>query len=75
MNIGAGQDLTIRELAELVRTTVGFTGEIVFDVGKPDGAPQKLLDVSRRSAAGWMATTPLAQGLAAAYADYLTRKP
>jgi GDP-L-fucose synthase len=54
-----------------VAEVVGFSGKIVFDSSRPDGAPQKLLDVSRLSALGWKAVTPLRQGLAAAYADFL----
>jgi len=53
VNIGCGEDLTIRELAELIAKTVGFNGRLVFDTSKPDGTPRKLLDVSRLSALGW----------------------
>ena len=68
VNVGCGEDLTIRELAEAVMRTVGFDGRIVFDASKPDGTPRKLLDVSRIQALGWRATTPLAEGLVRAYA-------
>lgn len=71
VNIGAGSDITIRELAELVKRTVGYAGELVFDASRPDGTPRKLLDVSRLTRAGWTARTPLEQGLALAYADFL----
>lgn len=70
VNIGMGVDLTIGELAELVGAAVGFTGEILFDATRPDGSPQKLLDVTRLTKAGWTAQTPLGQGLALAYADF-----
>jgi len=71
VNIGAGADITIRELAELVQKTVGYAGELAFDASRPDGTPRKLLDVSRLARAGWTARTPLEQGLALAYADFL----
>jgi GDP-L-fucose synthase len=67
INVGSGVDLTIRELAELVRDVVGFKGDLVFDAAKPDGTPRKLLDVSRMSELGWQATTPLRQGLERTY--------
>ena len=73
VNIGLGEDLSIGELARLVRDTVGYEGEIVFDSTKPDGTPRKLLDVSRLTAAGWKARTQLADGLRTAYADFLQR--
>jgi len=63
VNIGMGKDITIRELAELVREIVGFEGEIVFDTGKPDGTPQKLLDISRMDGLGWQAGTSLREGI------------
>jgi GDP-L-fucose synthase len=72
VNIGTGQDVTIRELAELVRRTVGFAGAIKFDPSKPDGTPRKLMDVGRLAAAGWVARTAVVQGLQAAYADLLS---
>jgi GDP-L-fucose synthase len=68
LNIGTGEDLTIAELAETVMAVVGFRGRIVYDKTKPDGTPQKLLDVSRLSALGWRAKTPLPEGIAKAYA-------
>jgi len=71
INVGTGTDVTIAELAELVRDVVGFTGEIRFDRSKPDGAPRKLLDVSRLAGLGWTATIPLREGLAQAYDWYL----
>lgn len=72
-NIGAGEDVTIRELAETVMSVVGFPGSIVFDAAKPDGTPRKLLDVSRLRDIGWQARTPLREGIALAYRDFLAR--
>ena len=62
-NVGTGSDVTIRELADMVMKVVGFDGQIVFDLSKPDGTPRKLLDVSRLKALGWSAQTRLEQGL------------
>jgi GDP-L-fucose synthase len=67
INIGTGQDVTIRELAELVARELGFSGELRFDPSKPDGTPRKLLDVSRIHALGWRAKTPLAEGIRKTY--------
>lgn len=67
INIGTGEDVTIRELAETVMAVVGFEGRIVFDASKPDGTPRKLLDVSRLKARGWQATTALRDGIRLAY--------
>lgn len=64
INIGTGEDVTIRELAETVARVLGFKGEIVFDTTKPDGTPRKLMDVSRLHALGWKHSTPLEQGIA-----------
>jgi GDP-L-fucose synthase len=72
VNVGVGHDVTIRELAETVRRTVGFDGEIRFDTDRPDGTPRKLLDVSKAHALGWQASVPLEDGLARAYADFLS---
>ena len=71
MNIGCGEDITIRELVETVREVVGFQGAVVWDRTKPDGTPRKLLDVSRLSGLGWRATTELRTGIRLAYQDYL----
>jgi len=68
LNIGCGQDVTISEVAHLVKETVGFTGEITFDRTKPDGTPRKLLDVSRLFALGWRPRIELREGLAETYA-------
>jgi GDP-L-fucose synthase len=67
LNIGTGEDVTIRELAETVMDIVGFQGRIVFDSGKPDGTPRKLLDVSRLASLGWRSTTSLRDGIRKAY--------
>ncbi|MEQ8967702.1 MAG: GDP-L-fucose synthase [Azospirillaceae bacterium] len=67
INIGTGEDIAIADLARLVCTVTGFEGEIAFDLSKPDGTPRKLLDVSRLSATGWQAPTPLVDGVAATY--------
>lgn len=67
LNVGTGEDLSIRELAELVGSVVHPEAEIVFDTTKPDGTPRKLLDVSRLHALGWRHKTPLAAGIAATY--------
>jgi GDP-L-fucose synthase len=68
INIGTGEDVTIRELAELVAGELGFAGELRFDATKPDGTPRKLLDVSRMHALGWRAKTGLAEGIRKTYA-------
>ncbi|MCX7180952.1 MAG: GDP-L-fucose synthase, partial [Proteobacteria bacterium] len=72
-NIGVGEDVTIRQLAEIVMSVTGFSGSIVFDATKPDGTPRKLLDVSRLRGICWQARTPLREGVALAYRDFLTR--
>ena len=71
VNIGTGQDLTIAELAAMLADTVGYKGELVYDRTKPDGTPQKLLDVCKISALGWQAKTDLRQGLAKTYAWFV----
>lgn len=70
VNIGCGQDVSIRELAELIMDVSGFKGRIVFDASRPDGTPQKLLDVSRLSRLGWQAHTSLRDGLALVCASW-----
>ncbi len=72
INIGTGEEVTIRELAETVSRVVGFTGDLEFDASKPDGAPRKLLDVSLMKSLGWSARTNLEDGLKATYDWYLT---
>ncbi len=71
INVGAGHDITVRELAETVASVVGFTGELVFNPARPDGTPRKLMDSSRIAALGWTPKTPLGPGLARAYAWFL----
>lgn len=73
INIGVGEDLTIRELTDMVKTVVGFEGRVVWDADKPDGTPRKLLDVSRLAALGWQAKTDLREGIALTYQDFLKR--
>ncbi len=71
INVGAGEDLSIRELAELVKTITGYGGQIVFDSTKPDGTPRKLLDVSNLKALGWRPRIALSEGIAQTYRWYL----
>jgi GDP-L-fucose synthase len=71
LNIGTGSDVSIGEFARVIADIVGYRGNIVFDTSRPDGAPQKLLDVTRLTKLGWQARTPLRQGLEQAYADFL----
>jgi GDP-L-fucose synthase len=73
LNIGTGQDITIAEFAQLVADVVGYRGRLVFDTSRPDGVPQKLLNVSKLTQLGWRAKTPLREGIAATYADFLAR--
>jgi len=71
INIGCGEDITIHDLAQLVKEVVGYQGELVFDTSKPDGTPRKLLDVSRLSALGWRPRLGLKEGISDAYRWYL----
>lgn len=71
INVGYGDDVTIKELAELVKSTVGFDGELVLDTSKPDGTMRKLMDVSLLHSIGWKAKTTLVDGLKLAYQDFL----
>jgi len=71
VNIGVGHDVSIGDLAILIKQVVGYTGEIIFDTSKPDGTPRKLMDVSRLNELGWSAPTSLPAGLARAYTDFL----
>jgi GDP-L-fucose synthase len=70
VNVGIGQDVTIRELAETIGRIVGFEGAIEYDTGKPDGTPRKLMDVTRLHSLGWTAQVGLEDGLKAAYAEF-----
>ena len=71
INIGAGEDLSIAELAALAGDVLGYRGEFVYDASKPDGTPRKLLDVSRLAALGWKPRIALREGIALAYQDFL----
>lgn len=71
INVGLGEDVSIKELAEIIGQTVGYQGEIAFDATKPDGAPRKLMDSSRLNALGWRAKVSLQEGLRNAYSDFL----
>lgn len=70
INVGYGSDVTIAELAQRIATTVEYSGSIIFDAGKPDGAPRKWMNSDRLNAMGWQAKVGLEEGLARAYADY-----
>ena len=73
VNIGTGHDLSIKNLALLIKEVVGFTGDLVFDSSKPDGTPRKLLDVSKLHTLGWKHRIALQEGLALAYQDFLKK--
>ena len=74
INVGSGQEITIRELAQTVAEVVGFKGDLIFDTSKPDGTPRKLLDVSRLNSMGWRAKTSLKEGIKMAYQDFISGK-
>jgi GDP-L-fucose synthase len=74
INVGCGEDITIAELAGVVKEITGYQGNLVFDTSKPDGTPRKLLDVSKIHALGWHHTTPLQNGLKMAYQDFLSKQ-
>ncbi|MCC7298711.1 MAG: GDP-L-fucose synthase [Bacteroidia bacterium] len=73
VNVGCGEDISIGDLAQLVKKVVGFTGELVFDASKPNGTPRKLMDVSRLFATGWRPKVELETGIGMAYADFISR--
>ncbi|HEY6898541.1 MAG TPA: GDP-L-fucose synthase, partial [Rhodocyclaceae bacterium] len=75
VNVGCGEDLSIRELAETVQRAVGFEGRLEFDTSRPDGTPRKLLDVSRLAGLGWQASIPLEQGIRRICAELLVNGP
>jgi len=74
VNIGVGHDITIKELALLVKRAVGYVGDVTFDTSKPDGSPRKLMSVDLLTRSGWKANTKLEQGLVVAYRDFLISK-
>jgi GDP-L-fucose synthase len=74
INVGCGEDVTIKELAELIAKVVGFKGQIEFDASKPDGTPRKLMDSSRLNALGWAPQFDLVRGLELAYEDFQAHK-
>jgi len=75
INIGYGEDISIADLAKVIKDVVGYRGEITFDPTKPDGTPRKLMDSSRLNSLGWSPKVSLRQGLALAYEDFLTSSP
>ena len=74
VNVGTGKDITIKNLAELIKNIVGFTGNIKWDTSKPDGTPRKLLDVSRLHEQGWNEKNSLNHGIRKIYIKYLENK-
>lgn len=74
INIGTGEEITIFELAELIKEVIGFKGKIVFDTSKPDGTMRKLMDVSRINNLGWHAQTSLKDGIKLVYEDFLNNR-
>jgi GDP-L-fucose synthase len=74
INIGAGKDITIKDLAHLIAGVIGYTGSFTWDTSKPNGTPRKLLDVSKITALGWKAKTGLKEGIELAYRDYLENR-
>ena len=72
INVGVGEDVTIRELAEIIGQIVGYTGRIEFDSDKPDGAPRKLLQSDRLSGLGWAPRISLLEGLKSTYLSFLS---
>jgi GDP-L-fucose synthase len=71
VNIGCGEDMTIRELAEMIADAVGYSGKLTFDTSKPDGTMRKLMDVSRINSLGWQPKVSIAEGIMLAYKSYL----
>jgi GDP-L-fucose synthase len=74
INIGVGKDISIRELAELVRDIIGFTGDIRYDPTMPDGTPRKVLDVNRLATLGWGSKISLSEGIARTYQWYVSER-
>jgi GDP-L-fucose synthase len=75
INVGTGNDISIKNLAHLIKGIIGYQGEISFDTSKPDGTPKKLLDVSKLHSVGWRHQTDLEQGIRLAYQDFLSKQP
>lgn len=75
INVGTGEDLSIKELANLIKEVVGYEGDLIFDRSKPDGTPRKLMDVSKIHGMGWHHITPIETGIKMAYEDFLRRTP
>jgi GDP-L-fucose synthase len=73
INIGTGEDITIKDLALLVKKIIGFNGELIFDTSKPDGTPRKLMDVSKLHSKGWKHKVELEEGIKLAYQDFLSK--
>jgi GDP-L-fucose synthase len=73
VNVGTGEDITIKDLALLIKNIVGFEGELVFDTSKPDGTPRKLMDVSKLHSKGWKHIVELPEGIQLAYNDFLSK--
>jgi GDP-L-fucose synthase len=73
LNVGTGMDVTIKELAEMIKSATGYEGELVFDTSKPDGTPRKLLDVSKLRSMGWEPKTTLEAGLKLVVEDYYSK--
>jgi len=74
INIGVGEDISIKELAETIQEVVGYTGKLEFDSSKPDGTPRKLMDVSKLHSLGWKHKINLKEGIALAYQDFLSKE-
>jgi GDP-L-fucose synthase len=74
INIGTGEDLTIKELALTIADVVGYQGDVIWDTSKPDGTPRKLLNLDRINEMGWKASITLRQGIESVYADYLSHE-
>ena len=73
INVGVGEDITIKELAFLIKDITGFEGEIAFDVTKPDGTPRKLMDVTKLHSFGWTHKIEIEEGIKLAYQDFLSK--
>lgn len=71
VNIGTGEDVSIKELAYIIKEIVGYEGSLVFDTSKPDGTPRKLMDVSKLNGLGWKATTDLKTGIKEVYSNFI----